>query len=87
MMPKYLCHKEVGALKIKAIIINSQNGCGILTPEEDGHAPFDVSAEYMAKHEPAVGGYYVLYEDGYKSFSPASAFEAGYSLMKMAPDV
>ena len=25
-----------------------------------------------------VGGYYVVYEDGYKSFSPAEAFESGY---------
>ncbi len=26
-----------------------------------------------------VGGYYVVYEDGYKSFSPAGAFESGYT--------
>ncbi|MCK9988658.1 MAG: hypothetical protein AzoDbin1_05130 [Azoarcus sp.] len=26
-----------------------------------------------------VGGYYVVYEDGYKSFSPAIAFESGYT--------
>ena len=34
--------------------------------------------EYMTKHAPQVGGYYVLYEDGYASFSPAQPFEAGY---------
>ena len=28
---------------------------------------------------PHVGGYYVLYEDGYESFSPAKAFEEGYT--------
>jgi hypothetical protein len=35
----------------------------------------------MKKHRPQVGGYYVLYEDGYHSFSPAPAFESGYSLI------
>lgn len=38
-----------------------------------------MSPEYVAKHKPEVGGYYVVYEDGYKSFSPAGAFESGYT--------
>jgi len=33
----------------------------------------------MYKHKPEVGGYYVVYADGYKSFSPAQAFEEGYT--------
>jgi hypothetical protein len=33
----------------------------------------------MHKHKPQVGGYFVQYRDGYKSFSPAAAFEEGYS--------
>lgn len=37
-----------------------------------------VSEEYMNKHEPYVGGYFVRYNDGYESFSPAEAFEGGY---------
>ena len=48
------------------------------TPEEEGYAPFKVDFEYMRKHNPQVGGYYVLYKDGYTSFSPAEAFETGY---------
>ena len=28
---------------------------------------------------PEVGGYYVVHKDGYKSFSPANAFEEGYT--------
>ena len=39
---------------------------------------FKVDFEYMHKHKPQVGGYYVVYKDGYKSFSPAEAFETGY---------
>jgi len=27
------------------------------------------------------GDYYVVYEDGYKSISPAKAFEEGYTLI------
>lgn len=77
-MPKYKCHKEVWALKIKSIHIVNEVGV-FLTPEEEGYEPVQVSMEYYSKHKPIVGGYYVLYEDGYKSFSPAKALEEGYT--------
>ena len=51
----------------------------IIVPTERGYAPFMVNAAYLLKHKPEVGGYYVVYKDGYKSFSPAAAFEEGYS--------
>lgn len=38
-----------------------------------------MSREWMTKHNPVVGGYLVLYDDGYCSFSPAEAFESGYT--------
>jgi hypothetical protein len=50
-----------------------------VTPEEDGYAPFAVSRAYTQKHNPQTGGYYVVYADGYKSWSPAQAFEEGYT--------
>lgn len=78
-MPKYKCHKEVWALKIKHISLADNNEGAELTPEEKDYAPFSVSQEYMDKHKPEIGGYYVVYNDGYKSFSPAKAFENGYS--------
>lgn len=71
-MPRYKSHKEVWALKIKHIEGN------VITPEE-GYAPFEVDDKYIKKHEPQVGGYYVVYRDGYKSWSPASEFEDGYT--------
>jgi hypothetical protein len=37
-----------------------------------------VNDYYMHQHRPQTGGYYVVYEDGYESFSPAKAFEKGY---------
>lgn len=87
-MPKYKCHKEVWALKIFSIELDSKkaqaenretDGSAMITPAEPGYMPFRVDHEYMRKHSPQVGGYYVVYEDGYKSFSPAEAFEGGYT--------
>lgn len=84
-MPEYTCHKKVWALKIKSIAIDGEgenretDGSAMITPEEPGYAAFKVSREYMHKHKPEVGGYYVRYKDGYESFSPAPAFEEGYS--------
>jgi hypothetical protein len=53
----------------------------MITPSDPLYAPFAVSAEYLAKHKPEIGGYFVVYDDGYKSFSPAKAFEEGYTLL------
>lgn len=87
-MPKYRSHKEVHALKIKAISFDvdlakaegrETDGSAMITPEEDGYAPFKVDCDYLRKHQPKVGGYYVVYKDGYKSWSPAQAFEEGYT--------
>ena len=87
-MPLYKCHKEVHALKIAAIAFDSDtaraenretDGSAILTPAEPEYAPFRVPYSYMRKHDPHVGGYFVVYKDGYQSFSPAAAFEDGYS--------
>lgn len=84
-MPKYKCFKEVWALKIKSIKSDGEgeeretDGSAMITPEENQYAPFKVDCDYMHKHKPSVGGYYVVYQDGYKSFSPAKAFEEGYA--------
>lgn len=50
-----------------------------IVPADEGYESFFVSADYMRKHNPQVGGYYVIYADGYRSFSPAQAFEKGYT--------
>lgn len=88
-LPKYKCYKEVWALKIAKIVRDNEgipnvetDGSAMIRPEDKGYAPFKVSAEYMQKHKPEVGGYYVSYKDGYKSYSPAKAFEEGYELIK-----
>jgi hypothetical protein len=79
-MPKYLCSKEVWALKIERVDINHQ-GKALLLIEDEGFAPVEVSKDYVNKHQPEAGGYYVVYSGGYESFSPADAFESGYQLI------
>ena len=78
-LPKYNCHKQVWALKIKKIKALENGDDYEITPEDEGYAPFHVGGEYIAKHKPMEGGYYVVYMDGYKSYSPAKAFESGYT--------
>lgn len=85
-MPRYQSHKKVWALKIAGIgqapsdqDKQHEGGDWHLIPEESGYAPIVVGHDYMLKHAPEVGGYFVHYEDGYKSYSPASAFESGYT--------
>lgn len=91
-MPKYQCLKQVRALKIKEVVTVKKPGDfnfmhiphigpGLITPEDERYAPFEVTMEYMLKHKPEAGGYYVVYVDGYESYSPAEAFENGYILI------
>ena len=80
-LPRYRCHKEVRALKIEAIA-DRETGGGLLYPVDKRYAPIPLSPEYVQKHKPEPGGYYVVYKDGYKSFSPAQAFEEGYTLVR-----
>jgi hypothetical protein len=78
VMPKYKCHKKVWALKIAGILENS-HGEMYFQPAEKDYGMVPMSPEYVEKHKPKVGGYYVVYEDDYISFSPAEAFESGYT--------
>lgn len=58
----------------------------LLHPEAPTLPAVRVSAEYVAKHSPKLGGYYVRYPDGYESFSPADSFESGYTPVVGHPD-
>lgn len=88
-LPQYQCHKKVFALKIKAVQIHDPEGSnpplefagGFLMPEDERFVPIAFDAEFYKKHKPVDGCYWVQYEDGYTSISPASAFEAGYDIV------
>lgn len=85
--PKYQSHKTVQAVKIKGLeytytttpSYHRELDGATITPEEHGLQPFHVPLAYLLKHRPQVEGYYVLYPDGYESYSPAKAFEDGYT--------
>lgn len=87
-MPKYKCHKEVWALKISKVTFDKDEsgnpvGSGAtLEFEDDGYAPIHVDKAYIDKHLPDTKGYYVVYKDGYASWSPADVFEDGYTLIE-----
>lgn len=75
--PLYECHKQVRAFQIATVdrsFVRSQ-----IVPVDDTLPRVEVSAEWDARHEPQAGGYYIIYEDGYASYSPAAPFEAGYT--------
>lgn len=74
-MNRYKSHKEVDAFLIDEIVPGDAftSLLGI-----DGSS-VTVDRAYMDKHKPQVGGYYVRYADGYESWSPAEAFEEGYT--------
>lgn len=79
-LPRYRCHKEVVALKIAHVHMNPR---GFELHFEDARfVPMQVSVAYVKKHDPVPGGYWVHYEDGYQSYSPAKAFEEGYTLVE-----
>ncbi|EKO3434949.1 hypothetical protein NTH51_002230 [Vibrio fluvialis] len=91
-MTKWQCHKKVWALQIKEVSHNENpDKTGIsgtssygatLSFVDERYAPIKVNADYVNKHKPQDGGYYVVYEGGYQSFSPKDAFESGYSEIK-----
>lgn len=77
-LPRYQCHKKVWALKIRAIEFK-ENGDAVVAVE----APF-LPLELKNYRSNFKGnendlGYYIQYEDGYKSWSPTKAFEDGYT--------
>ncbi len=94
-LKRYRSHKTVCALKIAKIEVcvrdspPSEMSCVTAVSDEatttltfeDGQA-LTVSPAYVNKHQPAVGGYFVSYADGYESWSPAKAFEEGYTEVK-----
>lgn len=88
---KWESHKTVEAFKIDSIVQYglAMLGTGTALQGTDGQSE-TVDAAWITKHLPEgalhpaalVGGYFVRYKDGYTSWSPASAFEEGYTELK-----
>jgi len=83
-MPQYQSHKKVWALKIISV---EQVGTDS-TIDENPIVVIEFEGRFANKEfnlhgkpTPEAGWYYVQYPDGYESFSPAAAFEEGYTLI------
>lgn len=77
MLPLWKCHKVVQAGKISFMARDEPNQL-LMIHAEPSNMPFAVPLDFLYRHNPTIGGYFVVYEDGYISYSPAEAFEAGY---------
>lgn len=78
-MPSYISHKRVWALKIKKVGVDEDGQGVVLHFERPGFAPRAFTASQLErKPEPQAGMYFVQYDGGYFSFSPADVFEDGY---------
>jgi hypothetical protein len=73
-MPRYKSHKQVWALEIESA---DRLTCR-LTFKDEGYASITVPADMWSRYQPVPGDFYVQYADGYKSFSPRTAFLEGY---------
>lgn len=77
------CHKIVKAGKVLPVQILDDEGEGtsLVMVEDCNGSPYSVSiaTSAFARGTPKAGDYIVIYEDGYKSWSPAKAFEDGYT--------
>lgn len=81
-LPRWRCHKVVSAAKILNITTteSARGGHSVRWMHLEGVAkPVEISAAWAGRQPPVVGGYYVVYDDGYESWSPAKAFEEGYT--------
>jgi len=87
-LPLYTSRSTVRALKIKAVTYSREplegvpRGEALITPADARYAPFWVNEPWAMKNRPEAGGYYVVHTDGHQSFSPANAFESGYSRLE-----
>lgn len=89
-MPQYRCFKTVSALRIQEVrevgydSTTDENPLVAISFENPAFPPRTINLR--GKPTPEAGWWYVQYEDGYISFSPAKAFEEGYMPLSMIPD-
>ena len=80
-MPRYQSHKKVWALEINAVAITHGGTNRSLSFKDRGYAAkgFAIDDAIFSRYMPVPGDFYVVYDDGYKSFSPRKAFLEGYT--------
>ncbi|MEN6549436.1 MAG: hypothetical protein ABFE07_25605 [Armatimonadia bacterium] len=77
-LPRYRCHAEVHALKIKIIIPNLRGF--ELHFEDERYAPHEVDDLWWQNNRPEPGAYFVVTTDGNTLCMPAAQFDASFAL-------
>jgi hypothetical protein len=78
-MPRYVSHKKVWALEIAEVSLRGQTSEDRkISFRDEGYAAIVAPGEMFSRYQPVSGDFYVVYADGYKSFSPRKAFLEGY---------
>lgn len=84
-MQKYQCHKVVEAAKITLVTslceYDEQGKPRIIPHKAEVEADGETFRVSYGDKMPQAGDYVVRYADGYVSWSPAHAFEDGYTLI------
>jgi len=82
-LPKYKSYKIVRALSIAAIEVHEDKSATI-APSLTAYAPFKTQPGWAERFKGSEEdkGYYVVYDDGYASWSPTEAFENGYTRLR-----
>jgi len=82
-LPSYKSHKIVRALSIAAIEVHEDRSATI-APSLTAYAPFKTQPGWAERFKGSEDdkGYYVVYDDGYASWSPTKAFESGYTKLR-----
>ncbi len=86
-LPRWRSHKEVYGDKITEVRTLSPPDPNDEAIRDDTRIRWiiacggivTVTKDLIARGAPSVGDYFVQYDDGYKSWSPAKAFEEGYT--------
>lgn len=77
-LPRYKSLKTIWALKIRFINPGNDN----IVFVDDKFIPMKLSKEYFSEHQPHVGGYFVIHEDGKQGFMSADDMEDNFALIE-----
>jgi len=81
-MPRYRCIKCVSAAKITTLLTHVDGMLDLTLVGPDGEKfKTRMSADWNHKHAPDKGGYLVMHDDGYMSYSSPESFDAGFVLL------
>lgn len=77
-IPRWQCHKQVCADQVTGVLDEPLRWvlrCGVTIPVSD-------MLRCRVTADTPFGGYYVVYDDGFESWSPQEAFEDGYTRIR-----